>query len=156
MKKASIALLILSGAIASCRSKEEKLPENTQPIIIVNTPLISDTVCEHFETNVIKHSIQDSLSINFTLKGAVNLSQYKISAHENEDCHDHGERPERLDETHWEINKTVNIDTRETNITETFGFSPEIKTGNYHLTIQLIDVKGQEAPVQEINVVLLP
>jgi hypothetical protein len=152
MKKAILYLALAITALSSCEKKDDVQNEN--PIITILTPLISDTVCEKFETNVLKHNALQPLTINFNIKGNATLSEYKIVIHENEDCHSHGKRPEKLDEDHLEINKTVKVDTKNQDITETLALPENTILGNYHLTIQLIDINGREAEEKEINLVL--
>ncbi len=143
-------------ALSACRKKGNNGGGNqvAAPVITIQTQLSTDTICGEEEDNVLKVSVRDTLRVRFSLKGNVELSQYKIDVHENQPCHHHGEMPP-ADEHFWHVSKVVNLSGTHYEGEEIFVFEDGLTLGNYHLMIKLIDKNGNEAPETELNVVLL-
>src|SRR5690606_34978515 len=97
MKKAWLFCAFISGLpFIGCKDEKHPEPETSKPSISIveqNKDFVSDTVCGSFEENVIYLNTGDTLELKLHFKGSLKLSQYKIEAHENFDCHDHEERP---------------------------------------------------------------
>lgn len=95
-----------------------------------------------------KVSTGDTLSFTFLFKSVNQLSQYKIDAHNNFDCHEHGKSME------WSVLKITDISGTEITINEQLIIPENASAGNYHLMIRLLDVNGYEAETKEFNVII--
>jgi len=153
MKK--ILLLSFSTVIlaASCSKSEDDKDTPKPTITILNTDLQTDDICGHIEDNVIGVLTNDTLTVMLKFEGTNTLSQYKISAHQNGDCHEHESTGIGLSED-WEVNKVVDLSTNLLEVTEKFHIPQDAHIGNYHFTVQLVDVKGVEADSKELNIVI--
>lgn len=146
----------------SCDKKDNPSPESNvaNPEIILdstNLAIVSDTICGHLEDNVLKLSNGDTLKMYITIKGEYALSQYKIAAHENFDCHSHGEMKKMDDDLNaWSLNIIENIPGDVTTYSlEAVHVIPDSATkGQYHYSINAVDKDGREAEELEFNVVV--
>lgn len=155
--RTATAIILVSVFFLSCTSSKDSNTNNSalKPIISVeeiNLPLISEFLCGSSFDNVIKINTGTSLVIKLRLKGGNTLSQYKIDIHNNFDCHTHGAKTTA---TPWQLLKVVDLSSSDTVITEELSVPAAAAVGNYHMTMQLIDSKGNDAPFVEYNLIVL-
>lgn len=149
--KRIIICLIVTLALFSCKKKKEEQLESKKPkITIVNqsSPAISEYLCDAQFDNVLKVATGDTLRFTFHFQATNPLSQYKIDAHNNFDCHSHGKS---LD---WSVLKIVSLTGTEATVEEELVIPENASVGNYHLMIRLLDIEGYEAEVKEFNVII--
>jgi hypothetical protein len=152
-------VVLLTVILSACtRSNDSKTAINNstlKPVISVaeiNMPIISEFLCGSKFDNVIKINTGTSLIMKMRLKGGTTLSQYKIDIHNNFDCHMHGAKTTA---TPWQLLKVVDLSSSDTTVTEEMTVPADAAVGNYHMMIQLIDSKGNDAPFVEYNLIIV-
>jgi len=71
------------------------------------------------------------------------LSQYKIDIHDNFDCHDHGKSL-----APWSVLETVDVTGTEQTVNKTLEVPADVRAGNYHFDVKLLDAAGNEAATE--------
>lgn len=151
MKKV-LFLGLASALLATSCSKSEDDKEVVKPTIsILNTDLENADICGHQVDNAMNVLTNDTLTVILKFEGTSQLSQYKLSAHENSDCHDHESLGLSED---WTVNKIVDITGTSYEVVEKFHIPADAHIGNYHFSVQLVDVLGVEADTKELNVII--
>lgn len=162
MKKHLILSLFALGGVflASCEKEDDTLPETitNKPTIVLdsaNVVMQRDTVCGHEEANVMHITAGDTLKMYFTITGEAALSQYKLAAHENFDCHSHGEmKKEDGDLNAWESNviETIPGNVMTYKVAAVHPIADSATKGQYHYSINAVDQQGNEAEELEYNI----
>lgn len=141
MKKIILPLtcwLSLTGGILSCTQRDKTAPSLSVEQM-VPMPL-SDSVCGEWEpNNVISVFSGDSLRMRLLFSDNEGLSQYKITIHENFDCHGH-----RFLSTAWNFSEIVNLDGPNATIDRALPVPLDVAAGNYHFEIMALDASGNE------------
>jgi hypothetical protein len=135
------------------KAKDQIDPDVAKPkITIENTSasLESGTLCGAGFNNILRIKTGTTLSLKMKLEASVPLSQYKIDAHNNFDCHTHG----RMEASPWRLLKIVTLSGTSQTITENIEIPQDVLVGNYHFMINLLDVKGNQSEFVEYNLVL--
>lgn len=153
MKK--VLLVVCSSLIWISCDKKDKVTSPQAPALKVTQSNYANQarlICGHEETNVLVVGVGDTMHFDFHIKGSEALSQLKLEAHENFNCHGHG----RVTRDTWTYQNIVNIDdsTYEQQVSITVPIPILATLGSYHFKIQLLDVSGKEAAPIEYNVVL--
>lgn len=144
-----VFLLSLALVFFSCKDKKKNDEKPVISIVSQSTPTISEYLCDAHFNNVLKIGQGDTLRFAFYFTGANQLSEYKIDAHENFDCHAHGKS------VNWSVVKVGSLSGNEATINEEMIIPENASTGNYHLTIRLLDIYGNEAEEKEFNVIIV-
>ncbi|TAH25122.1 MAG: DUF4625 domain-containing protein [Cytophagales bacterium] len=151
-----IGIYIMS-CISSCVNKNVEPEVNTKEkptisIVSQNIPSVTAPLCKASFDNVLKINTGVDLKIKFRFRAANNLSEYKVDAHNNFDCHTHRKR---VLTKPWKLLKIVSLQGKDVLIEETITIPTDASAGNYHLIFQLIDDLGNEAVPVEFNVIIL-
>lgn len=151
MKRCVLFLLMVS-AILSCREKKkEDVSKSDHPVIAIveqSSPVVSEYLCDALFDNVLKVATGDTLRFVFHFQANNQLSQYKIDAHSNFDCHAHGKSMD------WSVLKIADLSGTQATVEEQLIIPENASAGNYHLMIRLLDIYGYEAEVKEFNVIV--
>lgn len=134
--------------------KDAPEPGIDRPVITIvslSVPAQSTLLCGSLYENVLKIHTGTELQLTMRLQSNRPLSQYKIDAHSNFDCHAHGSKTTAIP---WTVLKIENISGTDTTVTETLVIPPDAASGNYHLMIRLLDEDGREAEFAEFNVII--
>lgn len=156
MKRIVMICALTAGfAYAGCQTGGKPEPEITLPptisLLDQYPGFVSDTICDVLQDRVMKTATGDTIMLRLHLKGGNTLSQYKLEAHENFDCHGHEERPTG---SPWDFHQVVDLSSKDTVITEHLPIPADAATGNYHFNIHLLDNLGNEAEFVEFSLVL--
>lgn len=144
-----VFLLSLTLVFFSCKDKKKKDEKPVISVISQSSPSVSEYLCDAEFNNVLKIGQGDTLRFTFVFTGANPLSQYKIDAHNNFDCHEHGKSVD------WSVMKVVNLSGTEATIEEELIIPENASVGNYHMSIRLLDIYGNEAEEKEFNVIII-
>src|SRR5690606_22355236 len=118
MKKVIVLGAVIAGFLyTGCKTGDTPSPELNPPVITLlnqDPGFVSDTICGELQERVMKVATGDTILLKLHLKGDNILSQYKLEAHENFDCHDLEERPLAGP---WEIHRVYDLSSKDTLVT---------------------------------------
>ncbi len=143
-----LILLLLLGLI-SCKEDIDV----TSPQLILSgysIPKTETQICGFSDPNVFQLRSSDTFRFKALFRDNVALSQYKIDIHENFDCHGHGEGsapgislpnvPNQTDD--WALIEIGDMDGMEVEKNFELAVPDNVTAGNYHFSIQVIDLAG--------------
>jgi hypothetical protein len=142
MKSLLLAGVVGMFLLAGC-TKDEDTTAPTFNIVSITPNVGTGTVCGEVATNVIAVTGGNNVVVNFTVGDNEALGQYKIDIHDDFDCHGHeGERttPPNI----WTVQDVVDITGKEQTISRTLAVPANVRAGNYHFQIKVLDEEGNE------------
>lgn len=119
---------------------------------------VSMEVCGVIEDEVFKLKSSEKLSLRAVFRDDVALSQYKIDIHQNFDCHGHGDGtapgvslPDLPGQTEdWTLIEIGELEGEEVEKIFQWQVPENVTAGNYHFSIQVIDLAGNPAERTDI------
>lgn len=151
MKQCTLLLFMVLVCFSCKDKKKEDISKSEKPVITIisqSSPTVSEYLCDALFDNILKVATGDTLQFTFYFQATNQLSQYKIDAHNNFDCHVHGKS------VNWSVLKITDLTGTEATIEEGLIIPENASVGNYHLMIRLLDIYGYEAEVKEFNVII--
>lgn len=147
-----LSLLSLLFIFSACN----KDVDVTRPIISIEkiqSPTIAFDVCGQRESDVIELMGGEHLNMTVLFEDNEQLSQYKLDIHQNFDCHGHGSGtfpnitlPDIMGSTEdWKVLEIVELSGKTQRIEISLEVPINVTAGNYHFTIQALDLLGNEA-----------
>ncbi len=112
----------------------------TIEVLEITPKLAPTTVCETDGVDAIRITVNEPFAITLRFSDDQNLGSAKLNIHNNFDCHTH-----RSSNVIWEWVEVIELTG--TSVTQTFILAPpeNVRPGNYHFEIMLLDAVGQEA-----------
>lgn len=116
---------------------------NPQITVIETVPTVSSgEVCGEMSDRVITVNADESLSLTIRYSDDIELAQAKVDIHSNFDCHGHG----KVDgQNVWQVLETIDLDGSETQINRVFTPPVDVRPGDYHLGLMLVDASGNSS-----------
>jgi hypothetical protein len=142
MKSLFLSATALMLLFSACQ-KDLDTTAPTFDIVSLTPNAGAGTVCGAAVTNAIPITGGNNLVINFRVSDNEALGQYKIDIHDDFDCHGHdGERttPPNI----WLVQDVVDIDGEAQTISRTLTVPANVRAGNYHFQIKVLDAEGNE------------
>jgi hypothetical protein len=132
MKKAFYCIGVLLLIVWGCKKEEEKPLDNTRPII------------SNVSTGKANHTfgVGETIQLRARFSDETELGQYKVEIHDNFDGHTHGKNSST---TVFEFRKIQSISGKVYDLVLDIPIPEMVSSGPYHLMINCLDKKGNEA-----------
>jgi hypothetical protein len=132
MKKALYCIIVLLLIVWGCKKEEESPLDSTRPII---SNVSSGKANHTFNTG-------ETIQLRARFSDETELGQYKVEIHDNFDGHSHGKNSST---TVFEFRKIQSISGKVYDLVLDIPIPEMVSSGPYHLMINCLDKKGNEA-----------
>lgn len=136
-----MGLMILTvGCSKECEEcpKPAATADTTRPVITLNSPASGTT-----------HTGGNMINANIKVEDDRELSQVKISIHDNFDGHNHGKLADAV--TPFEFDTIITTSAREITINFDLALPANVAAGQYHFIVEAIDKAGNQANFVEAD-----
>lgn len=153
MQKITVLFLLSIIFFTACGNKDADVIRPTITIEKIETGTVDYNVCGQWEQGVLEVKGGEQLKLTVLFEDDQQLSQYKIDIHQNFDCHGHGSGtfpnislPD-VDgaTTDWTVLEIRELSGISQLVDINLSVPENVTAGNYHFTLQVLDLSGNEA-----------